>query len=294
MDPFRGTLPFLRVAEAQSFSAAARELGVTPAAVSKAIAALETELGVRLFERTSRRVSLTAEGATYYERCREALLQVEAARELVTRAQRAPRGEVVISTSPILARPLCLGIGQLLARYPELIARLRVTDRVVDLVEERVDVAVRLGPVKESQMLVARPLLETRWVTLASPSYLARHGEPAQPADLSRHALLPFITPRGVVAEWFFLEADGISRVRPAAAVDVDHGDRLLDLAEAGVGICQVLDFMLDERLRDGRLVEVLEGRRAPGPPVHAVTLRRRLSPRVRAVVRWLEETLAG
>lgn len=288
MDPFRGALPFVRAAESQSFSGAARVLGVSPAAISKAVATLEADLGVRLFERTSRRVALTPEGALYYERCREALGQLEAAREMVANAQRTPRGEVTLSLSPILARPLCLHMGRLLSRYPELFVHLRVTDRVVDLIEERVDVAVRVGPIEESSLL-AHPLLQPRWTTLAAPSYLARHGEPQHPRDLEGHAHLPFLTPRGRVADWSFLDDEEPLQVRPKGPVDVDHGDRLLDLAEGGVGICQVLDFMLDDRVRDGRLVVVLDRFSAPGPPIHAVTLRRRLSPKVRAVVRWLE-----
>jgi DNA-binding transcriptional LysR family regulator len=147
----------------------------------------------------------------------------------------------------------------------------------------------------EDSSLVGRRLLETRWVTLAAPAHLARHGTPSSPAELSRHPCLKFVRPRGLAQEWVFRREPGgpAEAVRTQPAMDVNHGPALLDLAAAGAGLCQVLDFMLDERVRDARLVEVLAEYSAEGPPVHALCIPGRQSvPRVQALLQLLSEEL--
>ena len=294
MDLFAGILPFVHVAQERSFRRAAERLGVSTAAVSKAVGKLEAELGVRLLERTSRQVALTPEGESFLERAREAVAQVHAARELVAHSQRAPRGPLTV-TLPYILGPLVLPrLARLQARHPGLTLHVRMGDRLSRLVDERIDVALRMGELEDSS-LVGPLLLRTRWITLASPTYLARHGTPAHPEALARHQCLKFVLPRGVVREWVFRgEPDGRARaVRTGGTLDVDHGPALLDLAGAGAGVCQVLDFMLDERVRDGRLVEVLKEHAAEGPPVHALCVPGRQSvPRVRALLQLLVEEL--
>lgn len=294
MDLFAGILPFVHVAQERSFRMAAERLGVSTAAVSKAVAKLEAELGVRLLERTSRQVALTPEGESFLERAREAVAQVHAARETVAHAQRAPRGPLTI-TLPYILGPLVLPrLARLQARHPGLTLHVRLGDRLSRLVEEQIDVALRTGDLEDSS-LVGQLLMRTRWVTLASPAYLARHGTPTHPEALVQHQCLKFILPRGVAREWSFREAPGgpARTVRTGGALDVDHGPALLDLAAAGAGLCQVLDFMLDERVRDGRLVEVLKEYAAEGPPVHALCVPgRQTVPRVRALLQLLVEEL--
>ncbi|HJL16009.1 MAG TPA: LysR family transcriptional regulator [Sandaracinaceae bacterium LLY-WYZ-13_1] len=278
-DLFRGVLPFLHVAEERSFRRGAARLGVTPAAVSKAVAALEEDLGVRLLERTSRRVALTPAGEAYLERCRDAVAHLRAGRELVARAQGEPKGELRVTLSHILGRPLVAALPRFVSRYPGIDLRLELSDRVSGLIGEDQDVALRVGPLADSG-LVARRLRRTRWVTVAAPSYLARRGEPRTADELAGHACLGFVTPRGRVAEWAF---EGRASV-PPRGVRLDRGDLLMDAALAGLGVAQVVDFMVEAPLAEGRLIEVLEGHGTEGPPIHALfPPGRRRSRRVRA-----------
>jgi LysR family transcriptional regulator for bpeEF and oprC len=296
MDLFAGVLPFVYTAEERSFRRAAARLGVSAAAVSKAVAKLEADLGVVLLYRTSRHVSLTDEGALFLARCREAVVQLQAGRELVAEAQRAPHGPLRASIPPIFGRLLVPAVARLAARHPRLSLHLSFTDRMSRMAEEGIDVALRMGPLPDSS-LVARALRTPRWVTLASPAYLARHGTPEHPSDLARHACIKFVTPRGVPAEWSFRAA----RQGPAAPFEapsrlhLDQGELLLEAAAAHAGLCQVLDFMVGPYVQEGRLVEVLEAHAADGPPLHAVCLpRRQGSPKVRAFVEMLEEVLGA
>ncbi|WPB82082.1 LysR family transcriptional regulator [Archangium violaceum] len=294
MDLFAGILPFVHVAQERSFRRAAERLGVSTAAVSKAVQKLEADLGVRLLERTSRQVALTSEGEAFLERAREAVAQVHAARELVAQAQRAPRGPLTVTLPYILGPLLLPRLARLQARHPGLTLHVRLGDRLSRLVDEQIDVALRIGALEDSS-LVGQLLLRTRWVTLAAPAYLARHGTPQHPDALVDHQCLKFILPRGMAREWVFRREPGGSAetVRTGGTIDVDHGPALLDLAAAGAGLCQVLDFMLDERVRDGRLVEVLADHAAEGPPVHALCVPGRQSvPRVRALLQLLVEEL--
>ncbi len=294
MDLFAGILPFLHVAEERSFRKAAERLGVTTAAVSKAVRKLEDDVGARLLERTSRQVALTPEGTAFLERAREAVAQVRAARETVAQAQRAPKGPLTV-TLPYILGPLVLPrLAKLQIRYPQLTVHVRLGDRFSRMVDEHIDVAIRIGELEDSS-LVARRLLRTRWVTLASPAYLARQGTPSRPEELAQHVCLKFVDPRGQSRAWVFRGEPGGAAdvVRTPPAMDVDHGPALLDLAAAGAGMCQVLDFMLDERVRDGRLVEVLADHAADGPPVHALCLPgRQAVPRVQALLQLLWEEL--
>lgn len=272
-DLFTGVLPFVHVVEERSFRRAAARLGVTPAAVSKAVAKLEAELGVRLLERSSRHVSVTREGEAFLQRCREAIASVQGARELLTRSRRTPQGEVVVTLPFILAPVVVPGLAKLSARYPSLTFQLRLTDRFSRMIAEGIDVAVRIGDLEDSS-LVSRLLRRTRWVTVASPAYLARHPAPASPDALSAHNCLRFIAPDGRPREWMFQAAGKApSPVRVEGNLLIDHGGSLLAAAVAGMGICQVLDFMIDGELREGRLVELLSGFAADGPPIHALCM---------------------
>jgi DNA-binding transcriptional LysR family regulator len=291
-DLFRGVLPFVEVAEHRSFRAAAQRLAVTPAAVSKAVAVLETELGVRLLERTSRKVALTPEGQLFFERCRHAVTHIQAGRELVARAQREPKGELAVTLSSILGPMLVRALPRFTSRYPSITVRLRLENRVSALIEEELDAALRIGPVATAS-LVARPVRATRWVTIASPAYLARRGEPRAPSDLADHDCLKFVLPRGSLAEWSFMEEDRKTSAHTSAVLVVDQGELLVEGALAGLGIAQVLDFMVEEHLASGVLIEVLADRAAPGPPIHVLFAQgRRRSPKVRAFVDFVLETL--
>jgi DNA-binding transcriptional LysR family regulator len=290
-----GVPAFVQVAEQLSFRDAARILGVTPTAVSKAIARLEERLGATLLHRTSRRVSLTPEGERYFRRCREALDLLAAAQDELDTSTEVVRGAVKISLSFVLGRLVVDSLHRLMSRYPQVRVELSLTDRDVSLVEDEVDVALRIGSLEDSA-LVARKLRQTRWTTVASPSYLARMPPIERPADLDAHRCLRFPRPGGGVAEWQFAPwAERAPIVyRSPSAVLIDQGDLLVHAAVSGLGVVQALDFMVEGHLARGELVEVLADHAATGPNVHALTLPGRVQvPRVRAIVDLLAEVLS-
>ncbi|WP_437636494.1 LysR substrate-binding domain-containing protein [Sorangium sp. So ce854] len=291
MDLFSGVLPFVCVAEAGGFRAAAARLGVTAAAVSKSVARLEAELGVVLLERSSRHVALTPEGAVFLERCRAAIAQLKAGREQVAGAQREPHGTLRVTLPPVLGRSVLPVVARLSARHPRLSIRLIVTNRLLPLAEEEIDVALRMGPL-ESSSLVARALRTPRWITVAAPAYLAGRGVPTSPADLARHECIKFVL-RGKVVEWRFRAGDGGVDVATPSRILLDQSDLLMDAVVQAMGVAQVLDFMAAPLLEAGLIVEVLAPFATEGPPLHALTPARRASiPRVRVFLDALGDAL--
>ncbi len=279
LDLFRGVVPFVAVAEEKSFRKAAVRLGVSPAAVSKAVAAVEREMGMTLCVRGPRAVSLTREGELFFESCRSAVTAVMGARAMVEGARREPEGQLVLSVPFVVVGLVPPALAVLRARHPRLSFRLVVTDRLTRLGEEPVDVALRVGALNDSA-LVARRIRETRLLVVASPAYLARAGTPATPADLDAHDTLALFAPNGKPHPWLF--QSGVVEVKPRIAMD--HAPSLVDALLAGLGVAQVLDFMVDDLVRVGRLVPLFAGDVAEGPPIHAVCAPgRRATPRVRA-----------
>ncbi|MEO0603701.1 MAG: LysR family transcriptional regulator, partial [Myxococcota bacterium] len=267
-----GVPAFVHVAEHRSFRAAARVLGITPAAVSKAVARLEQRLGTVLLVRTSRHVALTLEGERYFVHCRQALAHLQAGEEALELSSAIAEGRVRLSASIALSKPLVAVLPRLVARHPRVHLDLSFTDRDVGLAAEDVDIAVRIGHLPDSA-LVARRLRDLRWCTFAAPSYLARSSPLSKPDDLTEHACLVFTRPGGGVAEWQFQDEESAEtwRFRPPEAMRIDHGERLVDAAIVGVGVGQAFDFMVEEPVRRGELVEVLREWAAPGPPVHTL-----------------------
>ena len=296
MSVFSRVEPFVHTAEKLSFRAAASELGVTPTAVSKAVAALEAELGVRLLNRTSRHVALTPEGEVYLRHCRDALDRLRAGRDLVTHAAKVAQGRVKVSMSYVLGRPVVGALHRLVGRYPRIQLHLAFSDVATNLVEQDVDVALRVGALTDSA-LVGRRLGVPRWVTVASPNYLARSGEPRASADLAAHTCLQFARPSGRVAAWRFASTGG-DEAPPFVAerpILFDHGDLLVDAAAAGLGVAQVFDFMVRGHVRRGELVEVLPHLSAEGPPIHALCLPgRQRVPKIRAFMDFAVEVLGA
>jgi DNA-binding transcriptional LysR family regulator len=289
-DLFTGVPHFFHVAEEHSFRRAAQRLGLTPAAVSKAVLKLEDRLGVKLLQRTSRSVSLTPEGAQFLARCREAFSALQAGHEQLSQSRGLPRGELSISIPFILGRVVVPELPKLAARYPDLRFKVTMTDRLVRLQEEQIDVGVRVGA-KEDSSLISRALGGSRWVTVAAPSYLARHGTPSRPEDLARHTCLQFVAPNGRPREWTFT---GPEELKVDGRLRIDQGELMLEAAAAGFGLCQVLDFMVGERLQDGRLVEVLARFSAAGPALHAVAAPERArTPNVKACFAFLANVFA-
>lgn len=253
------------------------------------MARLEEALGVRLLERSTRTVALTAEGEVFLAHCRQALDALQAGADRVSATRQAAAGLVRLSASPVMARRLIGALPRLRSRHPLVAVELRLTDRLARLVEDEVDVAVRLGPLEDSAM-VSRRLPSPRWRTVASPALLARIGPLRHPSDLRGLPCLGFVGPAGALVPWSF-STDACPELD--TPVRLDLGEHLVTAALAGLGLAQVFDFMVDEEIADGALVEVLAEHSALGPPLHAVWRSgRQPVPRIRAVIDWLVETL--
>lgn len=286
--------PFLAVADLGSFRRAADRLGVTPAAMSKAVARLEARLGVRLFQRTTRRVALTPEGERFRERCLAAVREIAAGTGEAADARRSMGGEVTISAPFIVGRLLAGCLPPFLAAHPAITVRLELTDRRVDLPAERVDIAIRIGDPGEADLVVRR-LAGLRWAMAASPAYLAANGAPARPADLAAHRGVAFLAPSGRVAPWRFVEAGRAYEMAPSAGLIVDEGEFLLDAATAGAGVAQVFSFMAAPHFASGALRPVLDAFQPSGPDINAVLAAgRNAIPRVRAALDCLYGAFAG
>ncbi|MCB9672579.1 MAG: LysR family transcriptional regulator [Alphaproteobacteria bacterium] len=279
--------PFVRVAELGGFTAAARRLGVTPAAVSKAVARLEEQLGVRLLERTSRSVTLTPEGEVWLEHARRALDTLQAGRQRLAETGAMPRGEVRVTASPVLGGVLGVALSGLVERYPDLQLSVLFSDRLESLAAADIDIAVRLGSPADSALIGTR-VGATRRVTVATPGYLAAAPPLDSPADLGRHRAVRFLGPDGRVVSWSFASGADVAPANLALA----DGNAVVAATLAGVGVCQAIGFMVREHVASGRLTRVLADEETDGPPVYV--LRRssaRGIPRVAVVVdRLLEE----
>ncbi|WP_192181968.1 LysR family transcriptional regulator [Mesorhizobium amorphae] len=285
---------FVRVVEAGSFSAAARALRMTPSAVSKLIARLEARLGARLISRSTRRLQLTPEGIAFHDSGVRILADMAAA-ERETAAGAAPRGLLrVNSYVPFGQHRLIPLLPRFLERYPEISVDLVLTDHVIDLMEERADVAIRAGPLGESR-LVARKLGQSRTVVVAAPSYLERHGTPRTSADLDRHNRMGFRFSRHIDG-WPFVDRAGLSTVVSTTGnALVGDGEAMRLMALAGAGIARLARWHVEQDIAAGRLVPLLEAFN-PGDEelTHAVYVGqgKHLPARVRAFLDFLVETV--
>jgi DNA-binding transcriptional LysR family regulator len=254
---------FVAAVEAGNFSRAASRLGITPAAVSRAIGRHEAELGIRLFRRTTRQMQLTAEGQLYFERCRQALGLIEQAERELTERQEIPRGLVRLSVPTTYGHTRALPVlARLLATHPDVTLEIDVSNRNVDFVTEGYDLAIRAGELADSE-LVAHRLEEATLGVFASPDYLARRGTPRGADDLARHLLIGFIRPStGRMHPWVFRRPDGTQfAVTPSGAVRCsDDFLGCLTLARHGAGLLQAFHFLVEEDLARGTLVELLSG----------------------------------
>ena len=273
---------FVAVADHGSFVAAARELRVSPTIASRAIKALERELGTALLLRTTRSVRLTSEGAAFLERCRHALAELDEARREIEGGVTEPSGLLVVTAPTVLGRihvrPILVN---LLRNYPKLRLRLLLTDRLVHLVEEGVDIAIRIAELADSTFLTAR-LGTVRRVLVASPDYLARRGTPTTPAALSDHDLLLFegFAPAGDLH--LAPSYPPISCRNPR--FETNSVEATIDATLDGCGIAQLVSYQVAEAVAAGRLVLLLEDYAPPPIPVSAVFLaNRQRSPSVRA-----------
>jgi len=284
---------FVRVVETGGFSAAARTLQLTPSAVSKLVRRLEARLAVRLVNRSTRQVQLTPEGCVFYERSVRVLADLDDAERSAAGGE-TPRGRLRVNTNVPFGEHFLLPlVPEFLARYPDIVLDLVLTDEVVDILDQRTDVALRAGPLKSSA-LVARKLGETRMVIVGTPDYLAKRGTPQTPADLAQHNLLGFNYVRATDG-WPLIDQGQVSHVTPVGNVTVGDGGSLFRLTRAGLGLARLAEVFIRDDLQAGRLCTVLEDYN-PGDveALHAVFVGQggHLPARVRALLDFLVERL--
>ncbi|WP_186417851.1 LysR family transcriptional regulator [Bosea sp. CS1GBMeth4] len=265
---------FAAVVERGGFSAAAKVFGLSPSAVSKLVTRLEARLGARLVNRSTRKLQLTAEGQAFHQRCVTILSDIAEA-ECEAAAGRAPRGRVRVNANVAFGNHVLLPlVPAFLAEHPELSLDLVLTDQVVDLLEERADIAIRVapGPLRGNQ-LMARKIGESGVAVIASPAYLARHGEPKTPAELEKHNLIGFNFARSVEG-WPFRVDGELTSVAAVGNLLVGDGEIARQLAVAGIGLARLGRFHVEAEIAAGRLVTVLDDFN-PGDTeaIHAVYL---------------------
>ncbi|WP_033074519.1 LysR substrate-binding domain-containing protein [Sphingopyxis sp. MWB1] len=266
MDRLRALEIFVAVAGEGGFAAAARKLGSSPPAVTRAIAALEARLGTRLFHRSTRAVALTDAGAAFLVEARRILADLADAERAARGGEATPRGQLHLTAPVMFGRLHVLPVVQaMLARHAELTVRMMLIDRNVRIVEEGIDVAVRIGALSDSSLKAVR-IGSVRQMLAASPAYLARHGAPECIADLDRHQLIGSMGPR-VTREWQF--ARGRHRIEGQARLTLNSVEAALAAAEAGLGIVNLLSYQLADAVQAGRLIALMPDEQPPALPVH-------------------------
>lgn len=257
MENLNGFAVFVQVAETRSFVAAGRLLGVSASAVGKSVARLEEKFGARLFHRSTRSVTLTAEGAMFLERCRRILAEVEAAELELSQATAAPRGNLRISL-PLVSSLVLPVLGEFMAAYPEIVLDLDFTDRLVDVVEEGFDAVVRSGEPADSR-LSARRLGSFELMLVASPAYLAQRGTPQVPEDLLEHTCLHYRFPNsGKLETWPLRRAPGEPELQLPTSMICNNIETRMCFAMQGRGIACLPDFAVKTPLAEGELRRVL------------------------------------
>ncbi len=283
----------IHVADAGSFAKASQVLGLSTSATSKAIGRLEEDLGVKLFQRTTRSVSLTPEGERYIEGARPLLMELDALTAEVTDNLTTPRGLLRVSVPAAFGRMVLVPrISEFSNRFPEVELELSLDDRGVDLAAESIDVAIRAGVLPDNASLIGRKLIDDPLITCAAPDYLDRYGVPETPEDLDRHNCLNFRNRRtGRAVPWVFRSGE---RRLQSGQLTIDDGEAVGRAAIAGAGISQMPGFMAQDALLSGALKEVLAEYRPAETPFTAIYLDRRLvSPRIRAFIDCLVEQLS-
>lgn len=298
MDRLHELEVFVAVAEAGSFAKAGARLRLSPPAVTRAVAALEERLGARVFQRTTRSLAITEVGRRFLESARRVLADLEVAEREAVGDAAEPRGHLVVTASVAFGRsvlaPIVCGF---LGEYPRVTASVLLVDRVVNLVEEGVDVAVRIGELPDSG-LIARRVGAVRRTLVASPAYLAGRGTPSSPSDLESHSLIAFT---GLMPgrELRFGSGKGATTVTVRPTLEINDAMAAIDAATMGQGITVALSYMVRDAIAAGRLLPVLADESSPPRPVHLVHAHSRLvAPAIRAFVDYaaprLREALGG
>ncbi len=271
MDQLLGMRVFARVAEFGSFARAADAMDLSRAMVSSHVAALEKHLGTRLLHRTTRKVSVSPEGAVYLAHCQRILAEVAAADDEMRLARDRPQGrlrvDVPISFGKYLLMP---ALAKFTQRYPQISIEVRFNDRFVDLAAEGVDVAVRAGPITTPD-LIAKQIATSRLVTCAAPAYFAAAGMPRSPADLKQYRCIGYLRSDGAKPSWTFRQGKGLAKMRVNCALSFNTMEPITMSALEGQGILQSSDLLVSGYLAEGRLVEILRDYSCEGPALSVV-----------------------
>jgi LysR family transcriptional regulator, regulator for bpeEF and oprC len=294
MDKLQAMHVFTRVVDTNSFSGAADSLHMTRSSVTTIIQNLESALKVRLLNRTTRRISLTPDGAAYYERCARILADIEETENSFSHTANAPRGKLKVDVPGAIGRMLVVpALEDFRSQYPDIDVMLGVSDRPVDLIQDSVDCAVRMGRLQDST-LVARRVGTAQFVTAASPEYLARRGRPTSLADLEQHEAVNYFSSRtGRIVEMDFVFDGEPVKVRMRSRLAANEGDAYLQCGLRGLGLIQIPEFVAQPSIEKGELLEVLpQWRRSPYPISTVYPQSKHLSPQVRVFVDWVAELI--
>jgi DNA-binding transcriptional LysR family regulator len=282
---------FVLLAKLGSMSATARELGVTPPAITKRLSLMEQKLGVRLVNRTTRRISLTQEGETYLAQSAQILHQIREMEESISSGRAAPKGLLRVNATPGFGRTRIAPIVSRFAHaYPEVEVELHLTDRPISLVEEAYDLAIRFGELPDTR-LTARKLMSNKRFLCASPAYLKKAGEPQTPAELHRHRCILHRQNDDVYGTWRLQKGKAVELVKVRGAVSSNDGDIVMNWALDGHGIVQRSEWDVAKYLESGRLKEIMKDYRLPDADLYLYYLSRsNLPAKVRAFIDFLAE----
>ncbi|KQN71398.1 LysR family transcriptional regulator [Sphingomonas sp. Leaf62] len=284
---------FVAAAEAGSFVGAARARSMTRSGIAKSVARLEDRLGVRLFHRTTRSLGLTDDGRLFLDRCTQILADLEEAELSMSDGGGEPQGLFRMTAPMTFGRLMVLPLlNDFIASWPRLKADVSFTDRVSDIIEDGIDLAIRIGETRDNSSLIIRTLTHQHDVVVASPTYLSTHPAPQHPDDLSGHTCLNYVS-AGQKRAWRFVVEGGIVQVKPHARLSLDSGEALRDVAVSGAGLAFLPSYLVDRDLADGRLVTLLADYAAAPVPISIIyPSRRYLAPKVRRFIDLLTRTI--
>ena len=283
---------YVAVAEEQGFAAGARRLGMSPPAVTRAVAALEERLGVKLLDRTTRHVRVTEAGQRYLDDARRIIAEVDEADDAVAGINAAPRGHLTVTAPVLFGRIYVMpGIVDYLQRYPAMDVSTVFVDRVTNLLEEGIDVGIRIGELPDSSMR-AVPVGQVRRMIIASPSYIEKHGAPRTPQELGQHTIVAS-SGSSVPPDWRFQNGAGTQSLRVKPRLGVNNNDSAIEAVRSGFGIARLLSYQAAALLDAGELVEVLQDYATPAVPIHIIHRdSRQGSTRIRSFVDLMAERL--
>ena len=295
VDKLQAMEVFVRVVETGGVTRAADSLGLPKATATTLIQRLEASLGVKLLNRTTRRVSVTPDGAAYYERCVAILAEVRETEESLTQQNTTPRGRLRVNVPTLMARSVFVpALPSFFARYPQIELALACSERHVDLIEEGIDCAIWSGEIEDSSV-VARRVGFLYFATCAAPSYLASHGQPSHPDELAQHQCINHFSPRtGKIFDWVFSKNEARVQTSLRGNIALEDENSYVAAAEAGLGIAQIPAFVLKEAM-ERRTLELVLGDWFPEPaPLYVVyPQNRHLSSKVRVFVDWVAALLS-